>query len=292
MAAKSQLRVKFETKAFLKAINNFRTATRRKTGSVLKEVGKLVVRDAMSLSPPNSSKSVRANSKGKVAWKVHKDMGEGAIANDLLGKNERGGIFRVRKSGTFKRAEKLQETLGKDMAGMQNAIWATKDGRVFGVEHNLYQPDASISTMKAHHKKYRGANGRVSRAGRDDLQIGRHVFMDKMFVTKQRFNAYMKHLKRQVGKGKGGWNAAARKLKTPYIPKWIKRHGSSGGSVRVSINHPIHPTIMITNSINYMQKHGYKNQIMRKAIKSQTHNLKKRAKAAIEHAARKSKLKR
>ena len=40
-----------------------------------------------------------------------------------------------------------------------------------------------------------------------------------------------------------------------------------------------------------MQKHGFRNRIMQKAIKSQTRNLKERTKAALEHAARKSKLK-
>ena len=175
------------------------------------------------------------------------------------------------------------------MAGMQHALWMTKDGRVFGVEHNLYQPDATITTMKHHHQKYRRANGRVSQAGREDLQIGRHVFLDKMFVTPTRFNAYMKYLKQRVGRGKGGWNAAATALKVGR-PKWIKRHGSADGRVRVSINYPIHPTIMVSNEIRYMQKHGFRYRIMQKAIKSQTRNLKERTKAALEHAARKSKL--
>ena len=92
------------------------------------------------------------------------------------------------------------------MAGMQHAIWATKDGRVFGVEHRLYQPDASISTMRAHHNMYRNSRGGFSQAGREDLQIGRHVFLDKMFITKQGFNAYMKYLKKRIGKDKCGWN--------------------------------------------------------------------------------------
>jgi hypothetical protein len=61
--------------------------------------------------------------------------------------------------------------------------------------------------------------------------------------------------------------------------------------VRISVNHPIHPTIMVSNEISYMQKHGIRNRIMQKAVNSQTHNLKKRTQAAIEHAARKSKLK-
>ena len=45
------MKIDIETKEFLKAINDFRTASRKKTGSVLKQVGKLVVRDAMSLTP-------------------------------------------------------------------------------------------------------------------------------------------------------------------------------------------------------------------------------------------------
>jgi len=256
---------------------------------VLKQVGKLVVRDAMSLTPPNSTKSAFVK-KGKPSWAVHKKMGEGAIVNDLLGKEDRGGVFRVRKSATFAKARKWQEQLGKDMAGMQHSFWATKDGRVFGVEHNLYQPGASIGTMKKHHQKYRGTDGRVSSAGRKDLVIGRHVFMDKMFLTSGRFNAYMKFMKKRIGRGKGGWNAAANALKLGR-PKWIKQHGSSGGSVRVSINHPIHPTIMETNSLSYIQKHGVKNKNMQRAVRSQTRNLRKRAEAAIKYAAKKSKLK-
>ena len=99
---------KLEIKDFLKAINEFRTATRRKTGSVLKQVGKLVVRDAMSLTPPNNKETAFAK-EGRPAWSVHKRMGEGAILNDLLGSKgdkARGGIFRVRKASTFRKAEK------------------------------------------------------------------------------------------------------------------------------------------------------------------------------------------
>jgi hypothetical protein len=155
----------------------------------------------------------------------------------------------------------------------------------------LYQPKASVSMMKKHHNKYRNKRGRVSRAGREDIQIGRHVFIDKMFVQSGSFNAYMKYLKGRIGMGKAGWNAASNALKVPYVPKWIKQHGSSGGSVRVAINKPIYPTIMVSNEISYMQKHGARSRIMQKAIKSQTNNLKKRTEAAIAHAARKSKLK-
>ena len=61
--------------------------------------------------------------------------------------------------------------------------------------------------------------------------------------------------------------------------------------MRVSINHQIHPTIMVTNSLSYIQKHGVKNKNMQRAVRSQTRNLRKRAEAAIKYAAKKSKLK-
>ena len=100
----------------------------------------------------------------------------------------------------------------------------------------------------------------------------------------------MKYLKKRIGKGKGGWNKAATAIKTPR-PKWIKGHGTRGGRVRVSVDHPIFPSVMVSNEISYMQKHVARNRIMQKAIKSQTDNLKKRTQQAIEAAARKAKMK-
>ena len=47
------MKIDIETKEFLKAINNFCTASWKKTNSVLKQVGKLVVRGAMLLTPQN-----------------------------------------------------------------------------------------------------------------------------------------------------------------------------------------------------------------------------------------------
>ena len=69
------MKIDIETKEFLKAINDFRTASRKKTGSVLKQVGKLVVRDAMSLTPPNDKDTVFANEKGKIPWAKQKKIG-------------------------------------------------------------------------------------------------------------------------------------------------------------------------------------------------------------------------
>ena len=89
------MKIDIEAKEFLKAINDFRTASRKKTGSVLKQVGKLVVRDAMSLTPPNDQ-ARPSQREGKIQWAKQKKIGENAIVGDLLGKGK-GGVFRVRK---------------------------------------------------------------------------------------------------------------------------------------------------------------------------------------------------
>ena len=76
----------------------------------------------MSLTPPNDQRTAFEDEKGKIQWSKQKKIGENVIVGDLLGKNGKDGVFRVRKMSTFKKAEKLQQTLGKDMAGMQHAI--------------------------------------------------------------------------------------------------------------------------------------------------------------------------
>ena len=46
------MEIDIESKEFLKDINEFHTAYRKKKGFVQNKIGKLVVRDAMSLTPP------------------------------------------------------------------------------------------------------------------------------------------------------------------------------------------------------------------------------------------------
>ena len=75
----SFIKIDIESKEFLKAINDFRTASRKKTGSVLKQVGKLVVRDAMSLTPPNDKRTAFADEKVKITLDKAKE--------DLLERN-------------------------------------------------------------------------------------------------------------------------------------------------------------------------------------------------------------
>lgn len=301
------LKIRIEDTEFRRALNKFQQASGKSFSKVLKDEAKLVVRNCMSMTPPNDKSTFYANSKGKVKWAKQKKIGVGAMLNDTLGKDnkrqdkkgkefsrgggDRGGIFRVAGAKTFKRADELNRQLGYDWAGMKHAVWMTKTGRVFGVEKKLYQPDASVGLMKKHHNKYRGKNGRVSRAGRKDLSIGRHVFLDKMFVSIKSWNAYYKHLTKTVGRAKAGWMAAARRFKTPNIPKWVKSHGTGEGSYRDNSNNRIFPWVMIENRVPYLKRHDNDLRIVKKAMQAQAGNLKKRTEKAMEWSAKKARLK-
>jgi len=302
------LKVKIDDTDFRRALNEFQKVSGKSFKQVLLQEAKLVTRNCMSMTPPTDKKTFYANSKGKVAWAAQKKIGLGAMLNDTLGKaksrqNKKtsstgfkrgkgdGGIFKVAGSQTFKRAEQLNRDLGYDWAGMKHALWMTKTGRVFGVEKNMYNPDASVGLMKRHHDKYRGKNGRVSRAGSKTLNIGRHVFLDKMVVSIKAWNTYYKHLNTVLGRAKAGWLAAANKFKFKGVAKWVKQHGQGEGSVRDNSSHKLLPFVVIENRVPYLKRHDNDLSIVKKAMQGQVSNLKKKAEQAMKSAARKSKLK-
>ena len=301
------LKIQIDDREFMKALTAFDKVSKKKRADVLRQTAKLVARDCMSFTPPNDKDNFFANKKGKVPWAKQKKIGVGAMLNDTLGKAKHrqnkkgkafsrgagdGGVFKVASSKTFKNAEKLNRTMGGDWHGMKHALWATKTGRIFGVEKNLYQPDASVGLMARHHNKYRKANtGRVSKGGSFTKDTGRHVFLDKMIVSIKSWNSYFKHLNKRLGRAKAGWLAAASRFKLGGVPKWVKQHGTSEGSVRDNSHDPIFPFVIMENSVPYIKRHDKDIRIVRKAMESQTHNLKVRTEKALEDAARKARLK-
>lgn len=302
------LDIRVDDVEFRNALTAFDKVSKKGRAEVLQQTAKLVARDCMSFTPPNDSDNFFANKKGKIPWAKQKKIGVGAVLNDTLGKAKHrqekkgkafsrgagdGGIFKVAGSKTFKRAEELDRTMGGDWHGMKHALWVTKTGRIFGIEKNLYQPDASVGMMARHHERYRKkSTGRVSKAGSFTRDVGRHVFLDKMLVSIKSWNAYFKHVSKRVGRAKAGWLAAARRFKLKGIPKWVVQHGSGEGGVVDRSRDSIFPYVILDNSVPYLGKHDKEMRIVKKAVESQTKNLKARTEKALEHAARKARLKR
>lgn len=286
-----------DDRAFQQALNKFETVSRKNRWVVLKEEAKLVVRNLMAITPPSRNASFTLSEKGKVDWKSQKKMGQGALLNDTLGKSganggRQGGVFMVRGAKTFRRAEQLNKQMGGDWGGMKHALWRTKTGKVLGVEKKLYNPDATIATMSRHHKKYRNARGRVSKGGQRDLTIGRHVFIDKMVVSKKAWKSYFSYLTKRLGRAKAGWLRAAYSLNFKDAPKWVANHGQREGRVKMQGGKRLYQFIELANRVPYIKRQNNEMQMVNRALRMQASNLLKKTKLAQEAAAKKAGFKR
>lgn len=107
-------------------------------------------------------------------------------------------------------------------------VWARKDGTVYGVEMNLFRPDATFAEMRAHHERYRGSNGTVTKAGGyQERQVGRWRFINRMVVPESTLADFIERKQANVGMAKGGWAAALEGLggqASKWVAKW-KRAG-------------------------------------------------------------------
>ena len=163
----------------------------------------------------------------RVQWaRLAQDMG--ASSEQRLGKN------RVKKD-----ILKVFQPLGPSVVKWQNEdrdawIFKTRMGAVYGIDRDMYRPNASNSELSRQHERYRGKNGRVTEArygGRISAinkPIGRWKFVDVMHVNRGRLNSFIRHKQKSVGKLKGGWVAGITHFGGKAPARWITRHAGGG----------------------------------------------------------------
>lgn len=182
------------------------------TGRVLRVEGRRLINDIVSLTPPTGGQS-------RVSQFVTIDVnsrkqGELAVAKDLA------NIFEVLSDSTYAYVRRTNK------AQFPRAISVWQNGsnkRVIDIDHL----GTSIDEMRAFHRRMRSrATGRtpILRRHRED-GLGRWKAYERMVVSKSMLEAYKREVKRDVGKMKGGWAAAASALGVS-LPRWISRHAS------------------------------------------------------------------
>jgi hypothetical protein len=175
------------------------------------EQGRGIIRGTMQVTPPGHKGLDGLSTTAR-------NHGKSMIAADLLGGGSRnkhqrsGGIFAPMPRSIIEGAVAVH---GDSI----QRLWTRKDGTPFGVEHDLFRPDATESDMRAHHKRY-FKNGRFTRAGGATKDIGRWKFIDKMVIPEETFAAYLKEQQAKVGYLLSGWRVAANKLGVA-IPAWV-----------------------------------------------------------------------
>lgn len=122
----------------------------------------------------------------------------------------------------------LQKVRGKDVA----RVFATKDGRVYGVDLEMYRPKPDPAEMDKIHGLNRDRRGRGRKIPSTGLgtAIGRWTFINKMVVPKKWKEWYIKLNQKSVGQGKGGWAAAFMRFggkmsMNGWIGKWARKSG-------------------------------------------------------------------
>ena len=221
-----------------------------------------------------------------------RETGEKAITGDLIGRKRRVGIF-----GAIGPAMTEAGGYSWYKTGDNVRLFVGKDGFAYGTEKTMFRPDASGSEMRAFHKK-NFVNGKASSAGSYTRNIGRWKFLDKMFVSKETLDDYIKSTIKKVGIAKAGWANCALQLKkvnkgklTADIPPWVIRHTADfkNGKTEDLTSDPKNPRVIMTNTtpwassvITESEKHtaiGFVTSKMKKQIEAV---LKKRQKTLVE----------
>lgn len=208
--------ITIDTRGFNAALQGLIASSQKEPHVILRQQMRLLVERLVMLTPPPY---------GRKTKKAAKEAGENKIMGDLLGRSSFRGAA---AAGIFQ---------GEGNPGVVTANTVrlfVANGYAYGVDRNLYRPNASNAEMETHHRTY-FKNGRMSQAGGRTRDIGRWRFIDKMVVNKGKLGRFIKRLQKHVGRAKGGWNAAAQKF-SYNAPPWVSRHGTGDGSATETMN--------------------------------------------------------
>ncbi|MEQ1843274.1 MAG: hypothetical protein ABL994_22955 [Verrucomicrobiales bacterium] len=176
--------------------------------------------EVIDITPPATGKGTRGKAR---------NLGRSAIRRDLVGyggfarHQKRAGIFTVLSDSLI---DSAIET-GAYEGGENVKLWVRKDGTVYGTQQHYFRPDASMSEMRDHHKRF-FKNGKMSQAGAFTREIGRWKWIDQMVVRESTFDRYLKSVERKVGLYAAGWRPGAEGIGVT-VPPYMKGHSAIGG---------------------------------------------------------------
>lgn len=210
-----------DLREFEDQFRRFMQYSRRAVEVEFKAQCKGLIRNVIDITPPAG--------KGGGGTKA-KNMGRSAIRRDLIGyggfarHQKRAGIFTVLSDSLI---DSALETGAYARTGENVRLWVRKDGTVYGTQRHFFRPDASMSEMREHHKRF-FKNGEMSAAGAYTREIGRWKWIDQMVVRSSTYNRYLKSQERKVGLYAAAWRPSAQMLGLT-TPHYMKNHPAIGG---------------------------------------------------------------
>jgi hypothetical protein len=251
-----KLDLRVEISELQKALKRISSETGKECKPIVKKAGRLIVEKTMRLTPPGG---------GGLGWAQAKKRGNAAIAVDLFGgarggrklgnnkKNRRMGIFFSVKASTlqrFKDVDGHKVKIKQKEATDSETLFIKKTGEVYATQSHNYHPNASLSDMMAHHRRY-FKKGRMTSSISGMATTGQWMFVDSFVTTTENLLKFLQFLQGRIGIWAAGFMPAAKELGMKKAPKWISKHAEyAKGDCKITET-PSSYQIKIINSSGY-----------------------------------------
>ena len=230
----------------------FKTEGRLLAGELIQRTppfsGKAIVKmlGAQGKNLTQSNSDVEGLSAYKVgARRVAKDIGRWLLGMKNMENQNMGDVFvsqntnpdRGKNAEAARKATRsvIQKVKGKDVA----RVFTDKNGRVYGVDLEMYRPKPTIGDLQQVHALNRDKRGRGKNIPSTGVgtAIGRWTFINKLVVPKPFAEKYIKRVQGMVGQAKGGWAASFMRLGGRMsIGGWVGKHAARAGRIRTNFS--------------------------------------------------------
>jgi hypothetical protein len=221
------------------------SAARVDLGKVIRQEGGNVAMSIMMILPPTGQHENR-NTKEPVRsglTKAARNQGEFAIKSDLFGGRTRKIKKQITTLGIFQRIGSSKVAPPKRArTETVNVRLGWETSKTIRIYWKYWQQNASVSTMRNFHLKYRDRYGRIGYVDRNP--IGRWQVQDQMWISDASADRYLNSVQSKVGWAKAGFAAAAIAC-GQRVPAWIRRHAQRAGIA--SVNFGSNPFVIGTS---------------------------------------------
>ena len=260
--------VEFDNRRWEQTIRDLAKITRKTTQDVCRQAARLVVEDAIAMTPPIPGRQGFGKGNAKVSDRTK--AGKAAVARDIRKVMIPFGSTKMVMNGRSRAARDLRKYMQQGKTEAASAVFKNA-----GIDTEIYQ-----TAQRWMHEDQR-INGRVPRRG-----IRRFLIAKPGSIT-----AYIATRQREVWKGVSGWNKAAHRLKcrARYWPAAAKKFFQPGHYAESSKGSD-DVWFEFANKSPYMQKAGRDRNIMRRAFQGAQERLRKDLEVKLQYEVNKKKV--
>lgn len=258
---------------------------------VIRQSVGLVVRDAYRMTPPFGSSPVTEGpaKQKKIGQKaIERDINRvfltpGEAVAMLKQSNPRAGVIAARMAASQKHTELLEFLRGSGAQQVKVNGYARGGRTVGGYTRTIKSPTFARGGFSALQATASSPDAAIHNAQRDNRGRVKNQRPKILLTNPASLKTYIRTRLKQLGKAKSGWSKALAAFGQSSA-SWTRQAVGSGIS-RVETGNSSN-IYTVGNAVNYIQSTGANLSIMRRAIESQTENLNRRIKAALDTSLR------